>query len=87
MRQTHLETLASGFDGVGREAILNQCRMAMAWCESNPAKRKTSGGMPSFLFKWIERHVNDGSINRKAASGGRSQPSVGIHESAGDVKW
>lgn len=41
--------------------ILGECRKARAWCESNPAKRKTPGGMRKFLFGWMERAQNRGS--------------------------
>lgn len=52
-----VQTLTEAFPGVD---ILAECRKAKAWCDSNPTRRKTPGGMKSFLFKWMERAQNDG---------------------------
>lgn len=47
-----LETLRS----VHKESdIRDQSRLAAVWLETNPAKRKTASGMPSFLAKWLNR--------------------------------
>lgn len=47
-----LETLRS----VHKESdIRDQSRLAAVWLETNPAKRKTESGMPSFLAKWLGR--------------------------------
>ena len=47
-----LETLRS----VHKESdIRDQSRLAAVWLETNPAKRKTASGMPSFLAKWLGR--------------------------------
>ena len=34
-------------------------RIARAWCEANPGKRKTARGMPRFLFAWLSRAARD----------------------------
>jgi hypothetical protein len=47
-----LETLRS----VHKESdIRDQSRLAAVWLETNPAKRKTESGMPSFIAKWLGR--------------------------------
>ena len=47
-----LETLRS----VHKESdIRDQSRLAAVWLETNPAKRKTESGMPSFIAKWLSR--------------------------------
>ncbi len=47
-----LETLRS----VHKESdIRDQSRLAAVWLETNPAKRKTGSGMPSFIAKWLGR--------------------------------
>lgn len=47
-----LETLRS----VHKESdIRDQSRLAAVWLETNPAKRKTASGMPSFIAKWLGR--------------------------------
>ncbi len=35
--------------------IRDQSRLAAVWLETNPAKRKTASGMPSFIAKWLGR--------------------------------
>lgn len=39
-----------------RVDVDEQLVIAYAWAESNPAKRKTNGGMPKFLNGWLARH-------------------------------
>ena len=41
---------------VGQEA-----RAARQWAVDNPQKRKTAGGMPGFLGRWMRRAVDSGS--------------------------
>lgn len=52
--------------------ILAECRKALAWCEANPARRKTPKGMCAFLVNWLNRATNDGKSAR-ASSGYRSR--------------
>ena len=40
--------------------IDDELRKAVAWCETNKAKRKTAGGMSRFLNGWMERAQNNG---------------------------
>lgn len=47
--------------------VPHECRMALAWIEANPVKRKTARGMPKFLTAWLNRAVND---PRKGTGGG-----------------
>ena len=47
--------------------VPHECRMALAWIEANPTKRKTAGGMPKFLTSWLTRATND---PRKGTGGG-----------------
>ncbi len=37
-----------------------QVRAARQWCIDNPAKRKTLGGMPAFLNRWLAKEQNSG---------------------------
>jgi hypothetical protein len=39
---------------------------AVAWCETNPTKRKTARGMPKFLNAWMERAQNNGASRSRA---------------------
>ena len=32
---------------------LAECRKARQWCIDHPSKRKTFGGMPAFLSRWL----------------------------------
>jgi hypothetical protein len=41
--------------------IMAECRAALAWCEANPSKRKTAGGMPRALVAWFGRSQNRGN--------------------------
>lgn len=43
------------FPGMDVSAQLAKARQ---WAIDNPAKRKTAGGMPKFLFGWLERAQN-----------------------------
>jgi len=43
------------FPGLAIEAVL---RHAWQWCMDNPSKRKTPGGMPGFLTRWLGREQN-----------------------------
>lgn len=44
--------LAEWFPGVDRD---REIRVALAWCTTNVAKRKTAKGMPAFLQSWFGR--------------------------------
>lgn len=36
-----------------------QCRMALAWIQANPGKRKTARGMPRFIVGWLLKAERD----------------------------
>lgn len=38
--------------------VLDECRKALAWVESNPTNRKTAGRMAAFLNGWLGRSTN-----------------------------
>lgn len=44
--------------------VVAECRKALAWCEANPAKRKTERGMTGFLNRWLVSAV-DGSRGQR----------------------
>lgn len=41
--------------------VRSQCRMALAWLDANPIKRKTASGMPRFLVNWLNNATNRGA--------------------------
>jgi hypothetical protein len=47
-----------------------EMRKARQWAISNPKKRKTPGGMLSFLTNWLNRAQNRGSDDRRSTSKG-----------------
>lgn len=42
----------------GHEACLRELARARRWLETNPAKRKTAGGMLAFLTRWLNKAAN-----------------------------
>lgn len=42
---------------------------ALAWCEANPTKRKTSRGMAAFLNRWMARGQDRGGGNGPLVAG------------------
>lgn len=55
-----VQSLSEAFPRVD---VLAECRKAKAWCEHNPAKRKTARGMERFLYSWMERCQNRGGAS------------------------
>lgn len=55
-------------------AVIEECRVALAWVEANPGKRKTSRGMPRFLVSWLLRATRD----RRAARPSRGTAPTGL---------
>lgn len=53
-------------------SVLTECRKARQWCIDNPAKRKTSKGMNSFLSRWLSRQQDKSGSSHGATvrSGG-----------------
>ncbi len=41
--------------------VMAEMRKALQWCRDNPTKRKTPGGMPAFLTRWLNKAQNRGS--------------------------
>lgn len=74
LTQGVVDYLQAGFPGV---EILPQCRKALAWCHANPTKQKTAGGMPKFLFGWIERNQNGGKYG-SATQGNQQHNRSGV---------
>ena len=64
------ETLFPGID------VKRELGNALAWCESNPKRRKTVGGMSRFLSSWLTRAQN----NR----GGKPQTKEEMMEALGE---
>jgi hypothetical protein len=50
--------------------VLAECRKALGWCEANPKKLKTAGGMAKFLVNWLNNAANSG----KPQSPGTQRP-------------
>jgi hypothetical protein len=38
--------------------VIGECRKALQWLRDNPTKRKTAGGMPAYLGRWLAK-AND----------------------------
>lgn len=47
--------------------VMGQLRIARQWCIDNPAKRKTRGGMPAFLTRWLGRAQDSGKASSPPA--------------------
>ena len=54
--------------------VLQQLRNMAGWCDGNPTKRKTRGGVRRFITSWLAREQNKGG--RPAASHGRASGNV-----------
>lgn len=57
--------------------IMQELRAMKGWCDANPRKRKTAGGMKRFINAWISKVQNRGgtpgytqSYNHSASAGG-----------------
>lgn len=60
LTESHLARLQERFPNID---VRSQCRMALAWLEANPGRRKTPRGMPRFLVNWLMRTVDRGNAN------------------------
>jgi len=58
--------------------ILAEARKALAWIVSNPSKKKTFHGMPSFLNRWMGKVQDRGG----SGGGGNGPPGSGDAEAA-----
>lgn len=63
LTQDRIDAWVEAYPGVDVHA---ECKKARAWLDANPAKRKTSKGMPKFLNGWIARSVDSGKVARPA---------------------
>lgn len=54
--------------------VLQQLRNMAGWCDGNPTKRKTRGGVRRFITSWLAREQDKGG--RPAASHGRASGNV-----------
>ena len=54
--------------------VLQQLRNMAGWCDGNPTKRKTRGGVRRFITSWLAREQDKGG--RPAASHGRASGHV-----------
>lgn len=55
LRQRRLDVWRGLYPGVD---VLAEARKALAWLDANPGRRKTFGGMPTFLVNWFNRSAN-----------------------------
>jgi hypothetical protein len=46
--------------------VMGEYRKALAWVQSNPERRKTARGMPTFLFRWLSGAQDRGRANGNA---------------------
>lgn len=53
--QAHLDLLTSGFPNLD---VMGETSKARVWAVANPANRKTAGGMPAFLSRWMAKAQN-----------------------------
>ena len=55
LTQAHLDEWTALYPGLD---VLAECRKALAWVQANDLKRKTPGGMKTFLVKWLNRSTD-----------------------------
>ena len=55
LTQAHLDEWTALYPGLD---VLAECRKALAWVQANNLKRKTPGGMKTFLVKWLNRSTD-----------------------------
>lgn len=61
--------------------VLAECRAARQWCIDNPSRRKTHGGMPTFLTNWLNRAQNRNRGTPAVAAGRSAIPDLpGFHD-------
>ena len=56
--------------------IMQELRKMKGWCESNPAKRKTSRGISSFITTWLSKEQDKPHTQRKEVTTYESESSV-----------
>ena len=68
--KTDVEAWAEAFPAVD---VVADLRLARVWCEANPDRRKTPGGVRRFITKWLMKTQNRGG-NRGRPGGGGPAP-------------
>lgn len=76
-RESHLRELEECYPHMD---VLAELRKAKAWGIANPQKRKTKGGMLSFLTNWLNRSVNTFNRNPEASVRGTKSFSEALQE-------
>lgn len=59
VHQSYITAFSSTYP---RLDLLQQLRLASAWCVANPAKRKTPRGMPKFINSWLMNAQREAEI-------------------------
>lgn len=67
----HYEELYPAVDV--RQALRNMT----GWCEANKAKRKTRGGIKSFINTWLAKEQNSGGSKKKTYISANAEPAPG----------
>lgn len=78
LTQGKLAEYARTFAEGDEQAVARELRVARQWLVDNPARRKSSGGMPAFLTRWLAR-ANDrgrGAFAHAAATPARAAPAA-----------
>lgn len=60
--------------------VIQQLRNMRGWLDSNPTRRKTKRGIPSFITRWLSKEQDKGGISAK------KQPQKPGYE-LGDTSW
>lgn len=60
LTEAYVAELASTFPALD---VAAECRKAHGWIKANLERRKTTGGMQDFLFRWLVREQNSGNGN------------------------
>jgi DNA-binding GntR family transcriptional regulator len=68
LRQDKLDEYRAAYPDLDVDAELRRARQ---WCRDTSAKRKTAGGMLTFLTRWLNRAQNNGGPSRNGSPPGR----------------
>jgi hypothetical protein len=61
--QEKIDEYQTAYPGVN---VLCECRKARQWAIDNPTKRKTAGGMPAFINRWLAKVQDKGTVSMNA---------------------
>lgn len=70
--EEHREQWAEAYPGVD---VVAEVRKAKSWIVGNPAKKKTAGGMPAFLNRWLSKAQNNAGGGNGKSQGNKSPAS------------